>query len=267
MNDHAFEHYDKHYHRAMAYRDGKILTVDELARDRAPRWLSRIPKDAHILDYGCADGYMLWVLHTLGYRNLVGADISESVLRLARTRLANTSVELRNLTANALNEYVERFDVIIMHQVLEHIPREDVIPTLTHLRGLLKVDGLISIAVPNASAIGATFNHARDFTHQVLYEEISLRQVLELSGLTEMEVVLHPPTLYFHPRRPTRMLARLSNRLRHHLNNAFHRAIYALGDHYPPRPSCFEYSVEVVAYRRSSTQISQTDALEPQLDT
>lgn len=255
MNDRAFEHYDKHYHRGTAYRDNKILTLDELARDRAPRRLSRAPKDAHILDFGCADGYMLWVLHTLGYCNLVGADISESVLRHARTRLAGTGVELRHLPSETLDDCAGRFDAIIMHQVLEHIPRKDVIPTLNRLHLLLKPGGFVSIAVPNGSSLAATANRARDFTHRVLYGELSLRQVLELAGLTEMEVVFHPPKLYFSLMRPFGMLARLLNRARYHLNNALHRAVYILGDQ-RPFPTCFEYSIEVLAYRREKTGVA-----------
>jgi len=41
MNDRAFEHYDDYYHRRTAFRGGKVLTVEELARDRASQWLRR----------------------------------------------------------------------------------------------------------------------------------------------------------------------------------------------------------------------------------
>lgn len=178
MTEHGFEQYDAHYLQMHQFRDSKNLNAEELARDRAPRWIGRLPKSAHVLDYGCADGYMLWVLHRLGYRNLMGADISESVLHHARARLADTTVEVRHLETTPLDDCAGRFDAIVMNQVLEHIPREDVIPTLKRLRNLIKPSGFISVAVPNASSVLGGYNHSIDFTHIVSFNEFSLRQVL-----------------------------------------------------------------------------------------
>ncbi len=248
MNERAFEHYDDHYHRTTVFRDNKVLTVEELARDRAPRWLHRLSKDAHILDYGCADGYMLWVLHTLGYRHLVGMDVSEPMLQHAHDRLVGTDVELRRVDPTSSANFAERFDLVIMHCVLEHISRDDVIPTLEHLRNLMKPGGLISVAVPNASNLLGIVAHAGDFTHRVLYNEYSLRQVLELSGFEDFEVVFHPPKIYFSPTRPLKMTARLLGYAQYRLNGLLHRAIHTLGDQRPPS-SCFERSIEILAYR------------------
>jgi 2-polyprenyl-3-methyl-5-hydroxy-6-metoxy-1,4-benzoquinol methylase len=197
MTNQSFEQYDAHYRRANAFRDSKILDPRELQRDRAPTWLHRLSKDAHILDYGCADGYMLSVLNTLGYQNLLGADISESMLQHARTRLEGTAVQLRHLDSYPLHNHSGSFDAIIMNQVLEHIPREDVIPTLNFLHNLLKPGGFISVGVPNAARLLGGFAHASDFTHLTPFTEHSLRQVLEMAGLVQMELVTHPPRLFF----------------------------------------------------------------------
>lgn len=248
MNDRAFEHYDDHYHRLTAYRDSKTLTVEELARDRAPRWLHRLPKDAHILDFGCADGYMLWVLHSLGYRNLVGADMSESVLRHARTRLAGTDVELRHTASDTLDDCACRFDAIIMHQVLEHIPREETIPILERLYDLIKPGGLISVAVPNASSVLGEFNFAVDFTHKLSFTEYSLEQVLELAGFERAEIVFHHPQLFVSFRHPLNMGKRFLNRIRYALNRGFHHALYMLRDE-RLTPRCFDSDFEMVAFR------------------
>lgn len=248
MNDRAFEDYDKHYHRGTAYRDSKVLTVEELTRDRAPRWLHRLPKDAHILDYGCADGYMLWVLHSLGYRNLVGADISESVLRHARTRLADTGVELRHMASDTLDDCAGRFDAIILHQVLEHIPYPDVISILERLYGLIKPGGFISVSVPNASIVLGEFNFAVDFTHRVSFTEYSLQQVLELAGFESAEIVFHRPQLFVSFRHPLKMSKRFLNRIRYALNSGLHNSLYILRDE-RLMPHCFDSNLELVAFR------------------
>lgn len=248
MTEHSFEKYDAHYLRMHRFRDSKNLTPEQLARDRAPRWIGRLPKDAHVLDYGCADGYMLWVLHSLGYRNLVGADISESVLRHARARLDGATVEIRHLETTPLDDCSGRFDAIVMHQVLEHIPREDVISTLEQLRTLLKPGGFLSVAVPNASSVLGGFNHAIDFTHLVSFNEFSLRQVLEQAGFERTEIVDHPPRLFMPAREPVRAVLRLFNRVRYELNRLMHLALYILRDQHP-FPHCFDASVEMLGHR------------------
>lgn len=248
MTNRAFEHYNEHYFRLHQLRDSKTLNTNELMRDRAPRWLTRLPPDAHILDYGCADGYMLSVLHRLGLRHLVGADISESVLRHARDRLAGTTVDLRHLGTQTLDDCAGRFDAIVLHQVLEHIQRDQVIETLERLYGLLKPGGLISVAVPNASSLLGGFNHAIDFTHLISFNEYSLRQVLELAGFERTEIVLHAPRLFFSFRKPGRSLLRALNRVRYIMNHALHLGLYTLRDQHP-FPKCFEETLEMLAYR------------------
>lgn len=248
MTNQKFEQYEAYYLRQHDFRDSKHLEPHELQRDRAPRWLRRLSKDAHILDYGCADGYMLWVLHTLGYRNLVGADIAESVLRHARARLNGTSVQLRHLESSPLDDCGGRFDAIIMNQVLEHVPREDVVPILKHLCSLLKPGGFISVGVPNAGSLLGGFTHAIDFTHLVPFTEYSLRQFLELAGFESTEIVAHPPRLFWPTKKPVRSLLRLMNRMRYELNRAMHIGLYTLRDPHP-FPRCFEETVEMPAFR------------------
>jgi SAM-dependent methyltransferase len=252
MTRKTFEQYDAHYLRLQARRDSKRLEPYELQCDRAPRWLHRLSKDAHILDYGCADGYMLWVLHALGYRNLVGADISESVLRHARTRLEGTNVDLRHLESASLDDCAGRFDAILTHQVLEHIPRAEVVPTLERLRDCLKRGG-ISVAVPNAGSLAGGFNQAIDFTHVVAFNECSLTQVLELAGFVGIEIVFHPPKLFFSWRHPIKVAKRFLSRICYILTNFLHRAFYVLVDQ-RPLPQCFEFSIELLGYHPNAVK-------------
>jgi SAM-dependent methyltransferase len=139
-------------------------------------------------------------------------------------------------------------DVIILHQVLEHIERDEIIPTLENLFSLLKPGGFMSVAVPNASSILGGFSFAIDFTHLISFSEYSLRQVLELASFERVEIVQHPPKLFFSARKPQRSALRALNRVRYSLNQLLHLGLYVLRDQHP-FPKCFEETLEMLAYR------------------
>jgi len=84
-----FKDYEKHYAAAGA---GRWQVAPDKVRayhlDRLPRWLDRIPRDARILDAGCANGYLLSLFAACGYGNLVGVELSEQLAAAARHRLA-----------------------------------------------------------------------------------------------------------------------------------------------------------------------------------
>lgn len=87
--------------------------VVRLARRVAPR---------DVLEVGCGEGYMLQVLHqaNLG-ASLTGVDISETAIADARERLGETA-KLEARDARELADDGRTFDLVVMLEVLEHIP-------------------------------------------------------------------------------------------------------------------------------------------------
>jgi 2-polyprenyl-3-methyl-5-hydroxy-6-metoxy-1,4-benzoquinol methylase len=103
-------------------------------------------RTARILDVGVGTGDILLALRDLGYQNVTGLDpsprTSEIVNRRHKLRVLNTPVsELRSCT--------ERFDVILLSGVLEHL--RDLRSTLSLLKALLGEGGSMCIAVPDAA--------------------------------------------------------------------------------------------------------------------
>ncbi len=108
------------------------LALEAVARHR-PRL------DAAILDVGCGRGRLLHTLEELGYRNLRGidpfltAERTEGRVSLRRSRLEELPSD-------------ERYDVIVLHHSLEHVP--DPIATLVAVERHLLPDGEAIVATP-----------------------------------------------------------------------------------------------------------------------
>jgi 2-polyprenyl-3-methyl-5-hydroxy-6-metoxy-1,4-benzoquinol methylase len=113
-----------------------------VARRVAEYWPRR---DVRILDVGVGGGDTLLALRELGYNDLTGLDPSARTAAMVRGKhgLAMLNTPISMLTSRA-----ERFDVILLSGVLEHL--RDLRPTLLLLKTLLNEQGSMCIAVPDA---------------------------------------------------------------------------------------------------------------------
>jgi len=247
-----FENYERHYADAGASRWQKsIEEVNALRLDRLPRWIGRISREARILDAGCATGYILGLLHAHGYTNLAGVELSSQLVPIARKELPKSVRIVHRDIRDFLAECEDgAFEVILCHHVLEHIPRDSIIPLLRDFHRCLTPGGYLGVKVPNASFLLAGNHLFCDFTHVVHFNERSLPQVLEGAGFDphKIEFVLHPPKLFWSSQHPLRAGLRLLNRLRWHTHRIVHRILCGLIDQHPV-PYVFEAELEAVVQR------------------
>ncbi len=84
--------------------------------------LARRVAPSTVLEVGCGEGYMLEVLHDAGLgADLTGVDFSEPAIADARQRLGDcATLEARD--ARELASDGRTFDMVVMLEVLEHIP-------------------------------------------------------------------------------------------------------------------------------------------------
>lgn len=257
MNDPSrelFENYQQYY-ASKRLPDSPLAQVRALRLDRLPRWLGRIDHRARILDAGCADGYLLSLFRDSGYSDLTGVELSSQMADAARRRLPpDVRIEVDDIRHYLARTEPASFDVILFHHVLEHISREHTVALLREFGRCLRGGGLLSVKVPNALSLAAGYACYGDFTHVVHFNEKSLGQVLEAAGFdtNRIEFVRHPPMLFWSGRHPARAVLRLLNRLRWHLNQWLHRAIYVLSDVHPA-PRVFEAEIEALAVKADTT--------------
>lgn len=212
------------------------------------RWMGHLSKDAKILDCGCGYGHQLYALKLLGFSRLYGIEIVESSYRIAKEELGDSATIVMADAFEFLRNNVEVFDVIILNDVLEHVPREKTLELLHLIRGALKTGGVVHVRVPNMSSILASYSMYLDFTHLVGFTEFSLMQVFELAGFDSPQIHSSFPKATWRPRHPIKMIKRFALQIVCLGNIVLHRFLYALRRQ-QPIPKEIGYNLEVFAYK------------------
>lgn len=108
-------------------------------------WLTELPKDARILDFGCGYGRAVAELAAAGRRNVVGVDLSAGMI--ARGRREHPTLDLRHADRLPLGEPDATFDAAILFAVLTSIPDDgEQRAVMTELRRLIRPGGLLYLS-------------------------------------------------------------------------------------------------------------------------
>jgi 2-polyprenyl-3-methyl-5-hydroxy-6-metoxy-1,4-benzoquinol methylase len=158
-------------------------------------------KGSTVLDVGCGRGYALEWLGSLGYANRTGIDPDTAQVAFARSR-GQKVAQVLDSTAY-LCERPETCDLILLMDVLEHVPRANQPELLQSIRGALRPGGRLLCTVPNAASPLAGHWRYVDYTHECLFTHESLEFLLAQTGFTIDRVqpveFLAPPLLGIWP--------------------------------------------------------------------
>ena len=78
--------------------------------------------------------------------------------------------------------------MITLNDVLEHMPKDKVIPLLSLSRQSLKAGGKLILKTPNLGNFFTVYLRYKDFTHESGFTEKSLHQVLWIAGFRDMTI-------------------------------------------------------------------------------
>ena len=158
--------------------------------------LENLPQNARILDFGCGFGQNLFAIKNKRFEwkmgggskdfRLVGIDINPNAIDFVK------SLDIEAILIEDIFSFKpkERFDLIITTHTLEHLPKENLINILKYFREfLLKENGAIFVAVPNAQSFTGCYWAYEDFTHHTLFTAGSLIYVLKMSGFKSVEII------------------------------------------------------------------------------
>lgn len=109
-----------------------------------------IEQDSLGLDIGSNQGFGLRTAEAMGYE-IISSDYEIKYAKLARQNLENTRV--LTLDARGLPFKWNSFDFILMHQVIEHLPKGEQTNALAEIVRVIKPEkGVLFISTPNADS-------------------------------------------------------------------------------------------------------------------
>lgn len=142
-------------------------------------------KEASILEIGCGNGNFIHYLHTLGYRNARGIDLSKEQIESGK------NIGIKNIEVAELGSYVsdqnEKWDYIFALDVIEHLTRQEAFDAFCSCNKALKRGGQFIMQVPNGEGLFYTSIYYGDYTHEMPYTLKSARQVLLNAGFSKIE--------------------------------------------------------------------------------
>jgi 2-polyprenyl-3-methyl-5-hydroxy-6-metoxy-1,4-benzoquinol methylase len=112
-------------------------------------------RSAKILEVGCGMGYLTASLRRAGYEQVLGIDLSSNAIDAARRRYGGFYREADVLTF--ATETVERFDVVVLSEVIEHLEDPQAVVAAACL--LLKPQGILICTTPNRDFGGWARQH------------------------------------------------------------------------------------------------------------
>jgi 2-polyprenyl-3-methyl-5-hydroxy-6-metoxy-1,4-benzoquinol methylase len=143
---------------------------------------NNILKNKKILDFGCGWGGFLKKI--IKEKLLTGIELRKECILYIKKNIKKIHI------SDNLNNLNEKYDVITMFHVLEHIPHQ--IETLKTLKTKLTKNGKIIIEVPSANDFLLKLKEFKKFTfwseHLILHTENSLRKILEFSGFKKINI-------------------------------------------------------------------------------
>jgi 2-polyprenyl-3-methyl-5-hydroxy-6-metoxy-1,4-benzoquinol methylase len=141
--------------------------------------------EASILEVGCGSGALLGYLQEMGFRNIIGIDISGEQVSLAKN--ACDKVE-RADAIEFLRDHRESFDLIVALDLIEHLNKREILTFLERCNKALKHNGRLVLQTPNAESPWGMGVVQGDFTHEVSFTPVSLTTLLRLCEFKGIEV-------------------------------------------------------------------------------
>lgn len=181
----------KHYHTTIYAERNLSGDLRKLMESFNYNYRKFLPENKHakILDLGCGRGELLLWLETLGYKNLHGLEVSPEMAKLAQANLAQKTITLITDLNKHLSADKNTYALIILNDVLEHWSKTEIETYLPLLYKKLSPGGKLLLRVPNAaSVIGGNIRYA-DYTHQVSFTELSLRQILLIFNFKKIQIM------------------------------------------------------------------------------
>lgn len=135
-----------------------------------------------ILDIGCSNGLLIYLLSQINSYELHGIDICKESIENAIINNKNNigkNVFLKIKDAENLDYNNNYFDCVVMGEVLEHVNNQNIV--LEQVKRVLKKFGILLLSIPDNGKLSV--NHKRSYTDK------SIKEIIESFGFVIHELL------------------------------------------------------------------------------
>lgn len=155
--------YDKTYSLWKSWNESQFGVLEPFEERYFDKELKRakceFPADTKVLEIGFGNGKFLSYARKKGW-SVVGIEANEQLVDLAGKQAFNA------LNADNLSHIQSgQFDLVVAFDVLEHIPKEDLIGWYFEIHRVLKIGGCFIARFPNGDSPFGLLNQNGDVTH------------------------------------------------------------------------------------------------------
>jgi SAM-dependent methyltransferase len=154
---------------------GMRRIAEALIRDQLRRPGQRI------LDCGCGTGgFLRWALDSGSFAAAAGVDIGSAAIEMARARVPEADLRVGPLSDLPFPD--GGFDLVVTNDVLQHVPEDEVAPSLREIRRVLAPGGTLLLRTNGARRL------RRERADWRAYDRATLRAALLDAGLVNVHV-------------------------------------------------------------------------------
>ena len=184
-------HLDYYRYQAEARQIHTAVDVAEVARQKSylydqivlPRLKSR--QGQRIVEAACGHGSFLYWLQNRGFDKILGVDSSTEQTALAQS--AGLNIETTEINQWLDAQQSESIHVIVGIDLIEHLPKDDLVAFLQNSHRVLQKGGLLILRYPNGDSPLVGMNLFNDITHIWTYTTTAMRSLSEMCGYANAE--------------------------------------------------------------------------------
>ena len=169
------------------YLNERGLNINEYKNIQPlPGWITnqiKKSKPKFILDFGCGYGQtILSIKKQFPEIKVFGHDIDKESKKVCK----NKNIDFFNRIQDIPNNY---FDMVLSMHVFEHVDDNQINLIFEQLKRILKHNGFLLIAVPNAQSLTGVYWLFEDHTHLRLYTANSLLRLLRFNNFSNVKLL------------------------------------------------------------------------------
>lgn len=166
--------------------------------EEKPALFAKMPslKGKSVLDLGCGYGENCKVFSEMGAKYVLGIDISEKMLSVAKKQNASPNVEFRKMSMNNLAELDVKFDVVISSLAFHYI--ENFNSLICSIKNLMNSDGILLFSqehpITTAPKSGIKWKTNGEYVEGMLLTDYSEEGMRDVSWIIEHVIKYHRKT-------------------------------------------------------------------------